>query len=96
MEQTLFAVVFPNGEILNCWTSPNRLYETKGAATRVLNQRIREAEELVQKGFAHWDGPERPTRIKRMASERQKVVDKLKTATVQKVVIVAKLERLSR
>jgi hypothetical protein len=86
VEQELYAVVAPNGEIFNCWTSPNRLYETKASATRVRNQFIREAEDMLKQGNRY----DTPKQIKERAALRQAHLDKVKLLQVKKVTIIVK------
>lgn len=86
--QELYAVVDQNGEIFNCWTSPNRLYETKGPATRIINTLIRDAEHVLK----HGDKYDRPKDIKSKAKARRARLEELKLLTVKKVVVVVKPE----
>jgi hypothetical protein len=83
--QELWAVVLPDGEVLNCWTSPNRLYDSRASANRVRNQFIREAEARL----AGIDGPFRENKkyTLEMAAVRQESLDRFKTSRVVKVII---------
>lgn len=79
----MYVLVAEDGEVYNCWTSPNRLYATKGPVTRILNDLIRAAEyELL-----HGDRWDRPKDIKLKAKARMAHIEELKRLKVKKVVI---------
>lgn len=81
----LWAVVLPNGEVLNCWTSPNRLYDSQASANRVRNKFIRDAEaDLAGKGGYIQESKKRTLE---MADIRLETLNQLKSSEVIKVII---------
>lgn len=81
----LWAVVLPNGEVLNCWTSPNRLYDSEASANRVRNQFIREAEDDLAGKCGYIQESKKHTL--EMAAARQAALDHFKSSEVIKVII---------
>lgn len=75
----MYAVVLPSGEVLNCWTSPNRLYDTRPAAVRVRNQFLAEAKERLTGS---------DTRFRQLPSDKKRRQDYFDRINSSKVLMV--------